>query len=84
MSQYSQVTKSHTFQGFAKLVFWLHVARTGNPDRPQAHPIASSLQSHNLTMKFKLPRKSEKGSNAWCFLAPVALVIFSPEIISLK
>ena len=34
MSDYGQVTKSHTFQGFAKFVFWLHTARTESPDTP--------------------------------------------------
>ena len=32
MSQYGQTNKSHAFQGCSKLVFWLHTARTGNPN----------------------------------------------------
>ena len=32
MSQYDQMNKSHAFQGCSKLVFWLHTARTGNPN----------------------------------------------------
>ena len=43
MSQYGQVTKSLTFQDFVRLVFWLHTARTENPDNPQTHPSTSDL-----------------------------------------
>ena len=47
MSQYGQVTKSHTFQDFVKLVFWLHTARIENPDYPKTHASASDLNEYH-------------------------------------
>ena len=47
MSQYGQVTKRHTFHGFAKLVFWLHTAGTENPDTPKTHPSASNFHENH-------------------------------------
>ena len=47
MSQYGQVTKCHTFHGFAKLVFWLHTAGTQNPDTPKTHPSASNFHENH-------------------------------------
>ena len=41
MSQYAQMNKSHAFQGYAKVVFWLHTAKTENPDSPQTYPSTS-------------------------------------------
>ena len=38
MSQYGQVNKSCDILGCAKIVFWLHTARTENQDTPQTHP----------------------------------------------
>ena len=38
MSQYSKVKKSCAFSRCAKMVFWLHTARTENPDTHQTHP----------------------------------------------
>ena len=38
MSQYGQVKTSCAFQGCAKVVLWLHTARTENPDTPQTPP----------------------------------------------
>ena len=43
MPQYAQMNKSHAFQGYAKVVFWLHIARTENPDIPQTKPSASNF-----------------------------------------
>ena len=38
MSHNGQVKKSCAFSGCAKMVFWLHTARTENQDTPQTHP----------------------------------------------
>ena len=38
---------SHAFQGCAKIVFWLHTARTENPDTPQTHPSASDFHEYH-------------------------------------
>ena len=46
MSQYSQMKTSHGFQGCAKIVLWLHTARTENPDTPQKHPSASDIHEY--------------------------------------
>ena len=46
MSQYSQMNKSHAFQGCSKIVFWLHTVRNGNPDTPPRNPSASDF--HNF------------------------------------
>ena len=43
MSQYGQVKKSHAFWGCAKMVFWLHTARTEKPNTSQRHPSASDF-----------------------------------------
>ena len=37
MSHNGQVKKSCAFSGCAKIVFWLHTARTENQDTPQTH-----------------------------------------------
>ena len=47
MSQCSQVKTSHAFQGCAKIVLWLHTARTENPDTPQRHPNASIFHEYH-------------------------------------
>ena len=44
--EYGQVTKSHTFQGFAILLFWLHTARTENPETPLKHLSASNFHEN--------------------------------------
>ena len=46
MSDYGQVTRSHTFQGFAKFVFWLHTARTENPETLLTHLSASNFHEY--------------------------------------
>ena len=46
MSQYCQMKTSHGFQGCAKIVLWLHTARTENPDTPQKHPSASDIHEY--------------------------------------
>ena len=47
MSQYGQVKESCSFLRCAKMVFWLHTARTGSPDTPQAHPSASDFHEYH-------------------------------------
>ena len=47
MSQYGQVTKRHTFHGFARLVFWLHTAGTENPDTPKTQPSAYNFNENH-------------------------------------
>ena len=47
MSPYAQMNKSHAFQGYAKVVFWLHTARTENPDTLQIHPSASDFHEYH-------------------------------------
>ena len=56
MSQYGQTNKSHAFQGCSKLVFWLHTARTGNPNTlrqiraPQISMISTQMPPDILQM----------------------------------
>ena len=47
MSQYGQVNKSCDILGCAKMVFWLHTARTESPDTPQTHPSASDFHEYH-------------------------------------
>ena len=47
MSQYAQMNKSHAIQGYAKVVFWLHTAKTENPDPPKH--IQAPLVARNTT-----------------------------------
>ena len=56
MSQYGQVTKSLTFQDFVRLVFWLHTARTENPDNPQTHPNTSDINEYHSRCPQTPPR----------------------------
>ena len=49
-------TISHTFQDFVKLVFWLHTARTENPDNPQTHPSTSDLNEYHSRCPQTTPR----------------------------
>ena len=52
MSQYAQMNKSHAIQGYAKVVFWLHTAKTENPDSPQTYPSTSGCSEyHSYTPK---------------------------------
>ena len=56
MSQYGQVKKSFAFRGCAKLVCWLHIARTENPDTPQTHPSASDFHEYHSDSPQTSPR----------------------------
>ena len=47
MSQYGQVNKSCDILGCAKMVFWLHTARTGSPGTLQTHPSASEFHDYH-------------------------------------
>ena len=47
MSQYGQVKKSCSYFGCAKMVIWLHTARTGSPDTLQTHPSASDFHEYH-------------------------------------
>ena len=56
MSDYGQVTKSHTFQDFAKFVFWLHTERRRAQIHP-AHPSASNFHDWRSEHSQKPPRQ---------------------------
>ena len=47
MSQYGQVKESCSFLRCAKMVFWLHTARTGSPDTLHTHPSASDFHEYH-------------------------------------
>ena len=47
MPQYAQMNKSHAIQGYAKVVFWLHTAKTENPDSPQTYPSTSGCSEYH-------------------------------------
>ena len=47
MPQYAQMNKSHAFQGYAKVVFWLHTAKTENPNSPQTCPSTSGCPEYH-------------------------------------
>ena len=47
MPQYAQMNKSHAIQGYAKVVFWLHTAKTENPDSPQTYPNTSGCSEYH-------------------------------------
>ena len=40
------MAKSHTLQGFAIFLFWLHTARTENPETPLTHLSASNFHEY--------------------------------------
>ena len=64
MSQYGQTNKSHAFQGCSKLVFWLHTARTGNPNTlrqiraPQISMISTQIPPDILQTSSRHPQTS--------------------------
>ena len=48
--------KSFSFQGYAKIVCWLHIARTENPDTPQTHPSASNFHEYHTEHPPDIPQ----------------------------
>ena len=56
LSQYCQVKKNCVFQGFAKIVLWLHTAGTENPDTTQTHPSASNFHEYHSNTPRHLPK----------------------------